>query len=344
MQPFRPQEASYVGVGLTFCRVPLVLDPDGLQGVDVAVLGAPFDEGVSFRPGTRFGPRAIRAAEDVGGGAPRPHMELGIDPLASLKVVDYGDIEAVPGDLERSHERLLRHVTEILSAGAVPIVLGGDHSLSLPMLKALAARFGPDGYAVIHFDSHADTGAEIFGVTNSHGTPFYRAVAEGYLRGNHIFQIGLRGSWPGPKEFGWMREHGFRWRTMDEVLERGLSAVVEEAIAFARERAPRVYLTVDIDALDPAFAPGTGTPEPGGFQTRELRWAVRTIASRLDLCAMDLVEVSPPYDVAGITALAGHRLVLEALSGIALRKSGRPPQPERWETASFHQIGEQRGL
>ncbi len=226
MQPFRPQEVSYAGVGLTFCRVPLVLEPSGLQGADVAILGAPFDEGVSFRPGARFGPRAIRAAEDVGGGAPRPHMELGIDPLAELRIVDYGDIEAVPGALERSHERLLRHVSEILAAKAIPIVLGGDHSLSYPVLKALADHLGPDGYAVIHFDSHADTGAEIFGVTNSHGTPFYRAVAEGSLRGDHIMQIGLRGAWPGPDEFAWMREHGFRWRTMDEVLERGVPAVI----------------------------------------------------------------------------------------------------------------------
>ncbi len=333
MQPNRPHEAAFVGVGVTFCRVPLVLDPNGLSGADVAILGAPFDEGVSYRPGARFGPRAIRLAEDVGMPPSRPHMELGVDPFAELRVVDYGDVEAVPADLAASHAALRRMVGEILSAGALPVVLGGDHSLSAPVMQALAERFGPDGYAVIHLDTHADTGAEVHGVANSHGTPFYRGVTEGFMRGDHVFQFGLRGAWPSPEEFAWMRGAGFRWRTMEECLDRGLDAVVAEAVAFARERAPRVYLSVDIDALDPAFAPGTGTPEPGGFSTRELLRAVRRIAGLVDLAAMDVVEVSPPYDVAGVTALAAHRLVLETVSAVALRKSGRAARPARWESA-----------
>jgi agmatinase len=149
------------------------------------------------------------------------------------------------------------------------------------------------------------------------------------MRGANIFQIGLRGAWPFPEDFRWMREQGFQWRTMGEVIERGLPAIVEEAIAYAASRAPRTYLTVDVDVLDPAYAPGTGTPEPGGLTTRELLWAVRTVASRVDLCAMDMVEVSPPYDHAGITALAAHRVVLETLSGMALRRSGRAAASER---------------
>ncbi len=149
------------------------------------------------------------------------------------------------------------------------------------------------------------------------------------MRGDNIFQIGLRGTWPNPLEFDWMRSVGFRWRTMDEIVERGLVSVIDEAIAYARSRAPRVYLSVDIDVLDPAFAPGTGTPEPGGMMTRELLWAVRRIASNVDLCAMDIVEVSPPYDVAEITAQAAHRVVLETLTGIALRRSGQEPKPQR---------------
>ncbi|HYO30032.1 MAG TPA: agmatinase [Thermomicrobiales bacterium] len=333
MQPNRPHEAAFVGVGITFCRVPLVLDSGGLSGADVAILGAPFDEGVSYRPGARFGPRAIRLAEDVGMPPSRPHMELGVDPFAELRVVDYGDVEAVPADLAASHAALRRMVGEILSAGALPVVLGGDHSLSAPVMQALAERFGPDGYAVIHLDTHADTGAEVHGVANSHGTPFYRGVTEGFMRGDHVFQFGLRGAWPSPEEFAWMRRAGFRWRTMEECLDRGLDAVVAEAVTFARERAPRVYLSVDIDALDPAFAPGTGTPEPGGFSTRELLRAVRRIAGLVDLAAMDVVEVSPPYDVAGVTALAAHRLVLETVSAVALRKSGQAARPARWESA-----------
>ncbi len=327
MQPNRPDEASYAGVGVTFGRVPLVLDPAGLAGADVAVLGAPFDEGVSYRPGTRFGPRAIRMAEDVAFPIARPHMELGVDPYAELDVVDYGDIEVRSSDLARSHTLLQKGVSEILAAGAIPVVLGGDHSLSMPVLAALAGRFGRDGFSVIHFDTHADTGD--YEGEAPHGTPFHHAVRDGHLDGHNIVQVGLRGAWPFPEDFEWMRSAGFRWHTMGEVVERGIAAVTNDAIAHARSRAPRTYLTVDIDVLDPAFAPGTGTAEPGGLMTRELLWAVCTVASQVDLCAMDIVEVSPPYDPAGITALAGHRVVLEALSGIGLRKSGREPRPER---------------
>jgi len=327
MQPNRPNEVGYAGVGLTFGRAPLVLDPAGLAGADAAILGAPFDEGVSYRPGTRFGPRAIRTAEDVAFPVARPHMELGVDPYAELDIVDYGDIEVYSSDLVRSHGLLRQGVAEILAAGAIPIVLGGDHSLSTPVLQALAEHHGAGGYSVVHFDTHADTGSEEGEAP--HGVPFHRAVIDGHLDGANIVQLGLRGAWPWPEDFQWMREAGFRWHTMAEIVERGIGPVVREAIEHARSRAPRTYLTVDIDVLDPAFAPGTGTAEPGGLMTRELLWAVRTVASSLDLCAMDIVEVSPPYDPAGITAMAGHRVVLETLSGIALRKTGREPRPER---------------
>ncbi len=327
MQPNRPGETSYAGVGVTFGRAPLVLDTAGLAGADVAILGAPFDEGVSFRPGARFGPRAIRTAEDVAFPVARPHMELGVDPYAELDIVDHGDIEVRSGDLQRSHALLRQGVADILAAGAIPVVLGGDHSLSTPVLQALTARHGSDGFSVVHFDTHADTGSEEGEAP--HGVPFHRAVVDGDLDGRNIVQVGLRGAWPFPEDFEWMRSVGFRWHTMAEIVERGIGAVVRDAIDHARTRAPRTYLTVDIDVLDPAFAPGTGTAEPGGLMTRELLWAVRTVASELDLCAMDLVEVSPPYDPAGITALAGQRVVLETLSGIALRKAGRAPRPER---------------
>jgi agmatinase len=327
IQPNRADETGYSGVGLTFGRVPLVLDAAGLQGADVAIVGAPFDEGVTYRPGTRFGPRAIRSAEDVAFPIARPHMELGIDPYAELDVVDYGDVDVRPSDLAWSHAALRAGVTDVLQAGAVPIVLGGDHSLSTPVLEALAAHHGRDGFSVVHFDTHADTGSDEREAP--HGIPFHKAVVDGHLDGRNIVQVGLRGAWPFPEDFRWMREAGFRWHTAGEIVERGIGPVVRDAIEHARTRAPRTYLTVDVDVLDPAFAPGTGTAEPGGLTTRELLWAVRTVASELDLCAMDVVEVSPPYDPAGITAMAAQRIVLETLSGIALRRSGREPRPER---------------
>jgi agmatinase len=327
MQPNRPFETGYAGVGLTYARVPLELDPAGWAGADVVILGAPFDEGVSYRPGTRFGPRAIRQGEDVGAPAERPNMELGVDPYAILKVLDGGDVDVRAANLVASHAALQTGVGQVLEAGASAVVLGGDHSLSMPVLRAIADRYGPDGYSVIHFDTHADTGLDM--AEAPHGVPFSSAVQDGYLRGSHMIQIGLRGNWPYPDEFAWMREQGFRWRTVTEVIELGIGAVVREAIEFARSKAPRTYLTIDIDVLDPAFAPGTGTAEPGGLMTRELLYAARTIASEVDLCAMDLVEVSPPYDPTGITAMAGHRVVYETLSGMALRRSGGPARPER---------------
>jgi agmatinase len=324
---YREHEEAYAGVALTYCRVPYVFQPSGLAGADVAIVGAPFDLGTSYRPGTRFGPRAIRSAEDVGSPSNRPHMDLGIDPFTEMRIVDFGDCVTGP-TIERCHAGLQDAVGQVLRAGAVPVVLGGDHSLSLPVFRALAQHYGADNYSVIHFDTHADTAIYEPGVTTEHATPFYRAVTEGHLLGENLVQIGLRGNWPHAVEFNWMRDHGVTWRTMDEVEDQGLNTILTGAI----ERAgalPRTYLTVDIDVLDPAFAPGTGTPEPGGLTTRELLRAVRRIASSLDLCAMDMVEVSPPYDPSGITALAAHRVVLEVLSGMALRRSGRSAQPER---------------
>src|SRR6185437_4469016 len=225
LQPNRPDETSYAGV-------PLALDPAGLAGADVAILGAPFDEGVSYRPGTRFGPRAIRMAEDVAFPIDRPHMELGIDPYAELDIVDYGDVEVRSSDLARSHTLLQKGLSEILAADAIPVVLGGDHSLSMPVLAALAGRFGPEGFSVIHFDTHADTGD--YEGEAPHGTPFHHAVRDGHLDGRNIVQVGLRGAWPFPEDFEWMRSVGFRWHTMGEIVERGIAAVTKDAIAHAR--------------------------------------------------------------------------------------------------------------
>ena len=325
MRVSRPNEPSFAGVG-TFDKLPLVLDPAELDGVDVAIVGAPIDETTVGRPGTRFGPRAIRLADPAGAGDERPHMDLGVDPYEALTVVDHGDVEVAPGDPARSHDAIRAAVGGILDAGAFPVVLGGDHSILHPDAGAAADHLG--GVGVIHFDAHADDAESLFGVRRSHGTPVRLLVEEGSVRGEHVVQVGLRGYWPGPEEFAWARERGLVWFTQGEIDERGLDDVIEETIRQAGA-AGRSWLSVDIDVVDPGSAPGTGAPEPGGLTPRELLWAVRRIGLEVDLCGMEVVEVSPPYDQADVTALLAHRTILEVMSGLALRRSGREPSPER---------------
>jgi agmatinase len=324
----RPDEPAYAGGG-TFSKLPLVLDASELAGVDVAIVGAPIDEPVSYRPGARFGPRAIRLA-DVSGGSPpnRPNMDLGVDPFAVLSVVDYGDADVVPGDQGRSHAAIRSAVGEICSAGAVPIVLGGDHSIAHPDVGAVAEHARPATLGLIHFDAHADNAEHLHGVRLSHGTPMRRLVEDGSLRGEHIVQVGLRGYWPDPEDFDWARSQGFRWHLMEEVSGRGMDAVITDVIDEVAG-VDHVFISFDIDVCDPGFAPGTGTPEPGGITAREALRAVRRLAVEVGFAGMEVVEVSPPYDHADVTALLAHRLVLEALSGLALRRLGRDPRPER---------------
>lgn len=327
MNVSRPGEPAYAGAGATFSKVPLVLDPAALVGVDVAILGAPIDETVTYRPGARFGPRAIRQA-DVGGGSHRPHMDLGVNPFDVLIVVDYGDAEVIPADQARSHEAIRKAVGEIRSAGATPIILGGDHSIAHPDVGAVAAHVKPAGLGLVHFDAHADNVPDLYGVTRSHGTPMRLLVEEGSLRGDHIVQVGLRGYWPDPEDFEWARSQGFRWHLMEEISERGMDAVMDDVVREAKTW-DHAFLSFDIDVCDPGFAPGTGTPEPGGITGREALRAVRRLAWEVGLAGMEVVEVSPPYDHADVTAFLANRLVLEALSGLALRKLGREPRPER---------------
>jgi agmatinase len=207
-------------------------------------------------------------------------------------------------------------------------VLGGDHAIAHPDVGAVADRVGADGLGLIHFDAHADDADEVYGSKHSHGTPLRRLVEEGSLHGRNIVQVGLRGYWPDPAVFDWAREQGIRWHRMDEVWERGADAVIGDVVG-STGGLDHVFLSVDIDVCDPAYAPGTGTPEPGGMHARDLLRAVRRICTELPVAGMEVVEVSPPYDHAEITALLAHRVVLEGLTGMALRKLGRPAQPER---------------
>jgi agmatinase len=304
------EKPDYAGL-LTFGTLPYTQDPAELQGVDVAIVGAPTDDLVSDRPGARFGPRAIRAASCP----PGQHLEAKVDAMAELKMVDFGDAPVVPADPARTHEAIERTVGQVVDAGAIPIVLGGDHSIAEPDIRACAARHGPLG--LVHFDTHTDTGTEVFGVQVSHGTPMYRLVEQGHVDPKRYVQIGLRGYWPGPQEFGWQAEHGISSFFMHDVRELGIRAVVERALEAIG--AGPVYLTVDVDVLDPAFAPGTGTPEPGGMTSGDLLWACRRVAERVQLVGAEVVEVIPTAPgSADITALVADRIVREILTGLTL--------------------------
>jgi agmatinase len=309
----RSHEPSYAGIP-TFCKVPLALDPDGLADADVVIIGAPMDGRVTNRPGARLGPRGVRNSCPTSFPT-RPHVSLGVDPLASLRIVDYGDVQPKPAGWDDDIELLHQRVAEVLLAGARPIVIGGDHSLAFATITAISERHGADGFFVVQLDSHTDTG-EAPGERLTHGTPVRLLVQQGKVRGDRITQIGLRGYWPDAPVFDWMQSVGIRWQTMADIDNMGIEAITSGVIDTVEPLGIPMYLSVDIDVLDPAFAPGTGTPEPGGLTTRELFYVLRTLTSHLPLAGMEVVEVCPPYDQSEITALAAHRCILEALSGM----------------------------
>jgi agmatinase len=297
----------------SFGGAPYTEDPADLAGADVAIVGAPTDDLVSDRPGTRFAPRAIRAASCP----PGPHLEAKVDAFEVLRILDYGDAPVVPADAAASHAAIEQTVGDVLDAGAIPIVLGGDHGIAEPDIRACAARHGSLG--LVHFDAHTDTGREVFGTAHSHGTPMRHLIEQGHVDPRRYAQLGLRGYWPGEEEFAWQAEQGIVSLFMHEVRELGIEHAVERAIDVAGEGP--VYLSVDVDVLDPAFAPGTGTPEPGGLSSAELLWACRELARRLDLVGAELVEAIPTaVGSADVTALVADRTVREILTGIALRR------------------------
>jgi agmatinase len=305
----KPDFAGPVSYG----GAPYTQDPALLAGFDVAIVGAPTDDLVSDRPGTRFGPRAIRSASCPAG----MHLEAKIDAFAALRIVDYGDAAVLPADAARSHAAIEETVGEVVAAGLLPIVLGGDHSIAEPDIHACARPHGRVG--LVHFDTHTDTGTQVFGVEVSHGTPMYRLVRDGHVDPSRYVQIGLRGYWPGEPEFSWQAEQGITSFFMHDVRELGIASIVEQTVGIVGPGP--VFLSVDVDVLDPAFAPGTGTPEPGGMTSADLLWAVRALGERLELVGADVVEVIPTaVGSADVTALVADRIVREALTGIALRR------------------------
>jgi len=312
---------TYVGP-TTFSNLPWVTDPAEIRrlGADVAIVGAPFDDAVSHRPGARFGPRAIREANYTSGSI--NSLQLGhVELFEALTVVDAGDANIVPAWIERGHAFIYRKVRKVAETGAIPIVLGGDHSITWPSATAIAEVRRPGSIGIVHFDAHADTAPEDWGVLAGHGTPMRRLIESGAVAGKNFVQVGLRGYWPPVDVFEWMKAQGMRWHLMREIEERGAEAVIDDAIAEALDGPDAVYLSIDIDVIDPGMAPGTGTPEPGGMLTREVLRAIRRIVGAVDLAGMDIVEVSPPYDHAEITATAANRCALEAISALAVKKA-----------------------
>jgi agmatinase len=291
------------------------------QDADVVIVGAPFDGGTSHRPGTRFGPNALRQACYLPHDGSRPSLALRVDALRDLRVYDAGDVEMFSGDASASLAALETAVEAVTAAGAIPVVLGGDHSITYADTTAVARRRGWGRVSLVHFDAHADTGDVAEGSLYGHGRPMRRLIESGAVRGDRFLQIGLRGYWPGPEVLSWMAEQRMRSYEMTEIVARGLDPCLSEAFVIATDSCDGVFLSVDIDVVDPGMAPGTGTPEPGGLTARQLLDAVRRCCYELPVVGVDVVEVAPPYDVSDITAYLGNRVVLEALSAIARRRA-----------------------
>jgi agmatinase len=309
-RPIGPVDATVVprfAGAATFARMPEI---DRVGRYDVAVLGVPFDSGTSFRPGARFGPTAVRQASRHL--RPAQHVELGIAPFETIQVVDAGDVAATPFDIEAAIGQIEGHAREVVAGGGTIVAIGGDHKIALPLLRAAVRRKGP--VALLHFDAHLDTWDTYFDAPMTHGTVFRRAFEEGLFVEDHSMHVGIRGPLYGAKDVTDDQKMGFRtMRTSDlDVLGH------EAALAAIHERVDDlpVYLSVDIDVLDPAFAPGTGTPEVGGLTSRELLRLLRGLTG-VDLVGCDVVEVAPAYDHAEITALAAATVAFDMIALLA---------------------------
>jgi agmatinase len=317
------------GPSFTFLGVPAcdLDDPATFADADVIIVGAPIDSGTSHRSGAKFGPQAIRGADYLSHDGERPHLALRTDGLKDLKVVDAGDLLMPGGDLVASLEVLAQATEKISRAGKIPLILGGDHSIASADVAGIARHRGLGKISMVHFDAHADTAEDQWGALVGHGTPMRRLIDGGFVRGDRFLQLGLRGYWPDNKTLAWMRDQGMRSYEMTEIHHRGLNKVLDESFATLINECDGVFLSVDIDVVDPGMAPGTGTPEPGGMTSRELLEAVRRICLELPIVGIDIVEVAPAFDTADITAMLANRVVLEALSAIAKRRSGTPYNP-----------------
>lgn len=293
----------------SFMRLPLGDE----NKTDISLVGVPFDSAVSFRPGTRFGPAALREASLI----LKPYCSvLDTNIFENLTLADYGDFPTVPGYIEESLNLIESNLRPYLAKGSIPIVMGGDHLITLPELRAVHKELGP--VALLHFDAHSDTVPEYFGKPYNHGSPFYHALNEGLIIPEKSMQIGIRGPLYDRNILNYPKEKGMRIVMGEELHNRGMDAVIKEAVE--RIGNTPTFLTFDIDFLDAAYAPGTGTPEVEGFSTHQALYMVRRIAKELNIIAMDLVEVLPDKDSSGITALAGVSVIHAVMAAISYRK------------------------
>jgi agmatinase len=285
----------------TFMRLPHITQPEEL---DIAIAGIPFDGGTTYRPGPRFGPRHVRQQSAI----IRPwNPVLKVNPFEKHRIADFGDFRVNPLSIEDTFERVEKQMTSVLDAGARCASVGGDHSLSLPILRAVAKKHGP--VALIQFDAHNDLWDSYFGSRYSHGTPFRRAIEEGLIRKAKFLQVGLRGQVYDQHDFDFARQHRVKMITAEEFHERGMALFRRQLRVFRKQP---VYITLDIDSVDPAYAPGTGTPQVGGFTSIQILNLVRALKG-LNIVGCDLVEVSPPYDTGEITSLLAANLLYELL-------------------------------
>ena len=315
----------------TFFRLPVALVPADLKAgdVDVAIISAHTDMGTGTRGASR-GPNDLRANGDVygtWGQFSMPHMHTMINPFEVLKIVDYGDAPVDPFSTERSVHAIREIVREVASVkkkdgkNVIPFIVGGDHSLSYPNIAAMADVYGKGKVGVVHFDAHYD-GSLYFGHLINHGGWVKRLITEGHVPGKNYIQVALRGYYPDLDTFKWMREQKFRYHPMAEVEKRGWPAVIKDVIKEAKDGPEYLYISFDIDTIDPAFAPGTGTPEPGGLSPREVFPLIRQLCAQKKVVGFDLVEYAPDRDPGYTTGLVANRLLRECLTGVALRKKG----------------------
>ena len=314
----------------TFFNLPVALTPEDLKAskVDVAIIGAVPDMGTGMR-GAAHGPNAVRNSQVYGGyGMRQPHMHTMVDPLQDMVVADFGNAPIDIMSTERSMHAIrsfVRSAAEVeIEPGkhVIPIIVGGDHSLMYADVAALTDVYGKGNVGVVHFDAHYDAGKYMQGHLISHGMPVYRLIEEGLVPGKNFIQVALRGYYPDEEAFDWMRKQGFRYHTMAEIEDRGFDAVMEDVIKEANDGPKYIFVSFDIDTLDPAYVPGTGTPEPGGLTPREAFPILRRLCAESNVVGFELVELAPNIDPTYVSALYANRLIKECMTGIAMRKKG----------------------